>query len=126
MDLMEFECIHCRKAFTGKWFDIGRAYERVHYSSPAALDEVEVADAEGIGVFCSSQCLEAGRGTVMLEQGVAIPAVRPGIGPIEECAKCRKPVDMSHWHLTFTDGCLEDEEASATVLEVAYLAVVCR
>lgn len=125
-DWMEFECMHCGQMFTRKWYDLSRAFERVHFLSPLSLDEVEIEDAEGIGVFCSQQCLDAGRVPVMRDEGVPIPAVRPGIGPIESCAKCSGPVDMSDWHLTYTDGCLEQENDAVNILDVDYAAVVCR
>jgi hypothetical protein len=112
--------------FTRKWYDLSRAFERVHYLSPLSLDEVEIEDAEGIGVFCSQGCLDAGRAPVMNADGVSIPAVRPGIGPIESCAKCSGPVDMSEWHLTYTDGCLEEVHGGVKYLDVDYVAVVCR
>ncbi len=125
-DWMEFECMNCGKMFTRKWYDLSRTYERVHYKSPTLLDEVEIEDAEGIGTFCSQQCLDVGRAPVMRDEGVPIPSARPGIGPVESCAKCSGPVDMSDWHLTYTDGCLEEDCGGVKTLEVDYLAVVCR
>lgn len=112
--------------FPETWYDLSRALERVHYKSPWSLDEVEVQASEGIGVFCSQLCLDAGREAVMNASGVPIPAVRPGIGPVESCAKCARPVDMSDWHLTYTDGCLEEKGDEVRVIAVDYVAVVCR
>ena len=123
---MDFECMTCGTMFERRWFDIGRSFQRVHFRSPGALDEIEVADAEGIGVFCSQDCLDAGRASLMQEQGVPIPSVRPGLGPVEKCAKCAGPVDMSAWHLTYTDGEYEEEKNGVRAIEVDYIAVVCR
>lgn len=123
---MDFECMTCGKMFERRWFDIGRSYERVHFRSPGAPDEVEVADAEGIGVFCSQSCLDAGRAGLMKKQGVPIPSIRPGIGPVEQCAKCEGPVDMSAWHLTHTDGEYQEEPGFVRSIDFDYLAVVCR
>ena len=123
---MDFECMICGKMFEERWFDIGRAFERVHFRSPDALDEVEVSFADGIGVFCSQGCLDAGRATLMQEEGVPIPSVRPGIGPVEQCARCAGPVDMSDWHLTYTDGQYLENQGGVRVIEIDYIAVACR
>jgi hypothetical protein len=123
---MTFECMACGRMFERRWFDISREYERVHYKSPGALDEVEISRAESVGVFCSQACLNVGRGGVMQKQRVPIPPVRPGIGPVETCAKCSGPVDMSDWHLTYTNGECEEQEFSVSVLELDYVAVVCK
>jgi hypothetical protein len=126
--LMDFECMLCRQLFEQRWFDLARSLERVHFRSPEAFDEVEVSDAESVGVFCSSGCLQAGRAQLMQDQGVPIPSVRPGIGPLEQCAKCHRPVDMSAWHLTYTE-CESLEEVGRfgiQTIELGYVAVVCR
>lgn len=125
-ECMDFECMTCGKMFEWRWFDIGRSFERVHFSSPDALDQVEISGAESIGIFCSRGCLDARRLAVMQEQGVPIPARRPGIGPVEHCAKCAGPVDMSDWHLTYTDGVYQDEQVGVRTVELDYIAVVCR
>jgi len=126
-DYMEFECMACSKMFSRLWFDISRSYDRVHYKHPRAPDEVEVSMSEGIGIFCSAACLEASRDRVMRDQGVLIPRVRPGIEPIECCAKCAGPVDMSDWHLTFSEALLEEQaHARVGTHEFEYLAVVCK
>lgn len=123
---MEFECMHCRNMFTRKWYDLSKAFERVHYLSPLSLDEVKIEGSDSIGVFCMQECLDAGRAALMNTEGVPIPAIRPGIGPVESCAKCLGPVDMSDWHLTYTEGCLMEEREEVKILEVDYVAVVCR
>jgi DNA-directed RNA polymerase subunit N (RpoN/RPB10) len=126
-EYMDFECMTCGKLFERRWFGLDRAFERVHFQSPTGYDEVEVADAEGIGVYCSRGCLNAGRPVLMKEEGVPIPPVRPGMGPIERCAKCAGPVDTSDWHLTYTDS--ENEETQPVCvqpIEVDYVARVCR
>lgn len=127
-NLMDFECMSCSKLFEQRWFDLGRSFERVHFRSPESFDEVEVGGAEGVGVFCSSGCLRAGRTGLMLDEGVPIPSIRPGIGPVEQCAKCRRPVDMSAWHLTYTEGeyLEEDGRFGIQTVDMQYVALVCR
>lgn len=124
---MTFECMHCCKLFARRWFDIGAGFERLHYNAHSGYSEIEVDDAEGIGVFCSRACLESGRTQVMATQGVPIPRVRPGLGPIEICAMCNGVVDLREWHCTYTDGQLEEQpDETVEVMELDYVAVVCR
>lgn len=125
-DVMEFECETCEVMFRDRLFEIAREYERVIFSSPARLDEVEIKDSENIANFCCSKCLDSGRSSVMAAQRVPIPAERPGIGPIESCAKCSGPVDMSDWHLTFVESEVDTSGSGFRPIDVKYLAVVCR
>lgn len=125
-DLMEFECRACGTVFSGVWFHLTRSLERVHFDGPTDIPEVETSQAEGLAEFCSQSCLETGERAVMAQQRVPIPAIRPNIGPIEACAKCSGPVDTSDWHLTFTEGSLEELPFGSAVLELDYVAVVCR
>jgi hypothetical protein len=127
MSSTEFECMHCEKLFRGELFDIGKAYERVIYPSSGDLPVVDVQDAHEVGSFCSEVCRSLGRETLMRGEGVPIPRVRPDIGPVESCAKCGKPVDMSTWHLTYTEARTEElTPGTFTIHDLEYLAVVCR
>ncbi|TCG02932.1 hypothetical protein BZM27_52185 [Paraburkholderia steynii] len=61
----------------------------------------------------------------MASEGV--PIRRVGTTPIEMCAKCGGPVDMSEFHLAY----LEDESKieglfQARTVSLDYLAVICR
>lgn len=116
----------CSKMFSSVWYDIGSRRERVIFSSPRALDEIEVLSAEGIGVFCSADCHQAGRSEVMRDQGVPIPSVPPDLGPVERCAKCKGPVDMSDWHLMYTEGVIKETSSGIAALRESLLAVVCK
>ena len=123
---MEFECETCGAMFRDRLFGVSRAYERVIFSSPDALEEVHTGYSECIANFCSSACLARGRSAAMRAQCVPIPAVRPGIGPVEACAKCKGPVDMSDWHLTFLEDEIDTSLNRFQPLNVDYIAVVCR
>lgn len=50
----------------------------------------------------------------------------PNIGPVEACAKCEGPVDMSDWPLTFTECHMKETGGGLVTREFAYLAVVCK
>lgn len=123
---MEFECECCGNMFRDRLFDISREYGRVHFRSPPIFDEVEIHGAESIANFCSNDCRTKKRQAVMTAQRVPIPTVRPSLGPVETCAKCSGPVDMSAWHLTFLEGLYDTSCDSCRPIEVDYLAVVCR
>lgn len=56
-----------------------------------------------------------------------VPIRRPGIGPVESCAKCGGPVDMSEFHLTYIeDEGIDDGLSVSRTINVEYLAVVCK
>jgi hypothetical protein len=74
--------------------------------------------------YCSERCREARLETVMARE--AVPIRRPGLGPIELCAKCRSPVDMSRLHLTYLETKYIDEQGAFTPVDADYLAVLCR
>lgn len=123
---MDFECMSCSKMFSSVWYDVGRRRERVIFNSPQALDEIEVLSADGIGVFCSADCHQAGRSDVMREEGVPIPSAAPDLGPVERCAKCKGPVDMSDWHLMYTEGVMKETSSGVAALRESLLAAVCK
>jgi hypothetical protein len=104
---MNFECMDCCKLF-----DISAGFERLHYNPQSGYSEIVVDDAEGIGVFCSRACLESGRIQVMATQGVPIPRVCPGLGPIETCATCEGVVDLSEWHRTYATANLKSSRTA--------------
>lgn len=53
------------------------------------------------------------------------PISHPGIGPVEVCARCQGPVDMTRFHLTYLASAALNEGFSMRSLEIDYLAVVC-
>ncbi len=123
---IHFECMNCERSFSDRWFEVGRSFERVRFNRPTAMNEVEITDADGIGVFCSRDCRDSCRGALMQNEQVPVPSDRPGIEPVERCAKCTGPVDMSDWHLTYTEGECEEIEFGVRVNDFDYVAVVCR
>jgi hypothetical protein len=127
-DVMEFECMNCGTMFRDRLFDITREYDRVIYRRPPALDEVAIECSEGIGGFCSASCREAGRSAVMTRERVPVlaPPERPGINPVEICARCKGPVDMSDWHLTYLENEFDTSTDSFTIHDLKYTAVLCK
>ena len=123
---MDNECTACRGMFGPVLFDVTRAFERVCFYPAPRAPEVDTTDAEGIGIYCSAGCRQMALPALMLVENVPILAVRPDIGPIEVCAKCKGLVDMAAFHLTYTEcQTREDGDGTATTLGLNYLAVVC-
>lgn len=123
---MDIECWACGRMFGPVMFDVTRAFERVCFYPAPRVPEVDITDAEGIGIYCSACCRQMALPALMLVEDVPIPAVRPDIGPIETCAKCKGPVDMAAFHLTYTEcETQENGDGTATTLGLNYLAVVC-
>ncbi len=120
---MSFECVQCGKSFHHKLFDIARAFERIDYSTE--IPSIDVKGSECLAEYCSAACRELGRDAAMRHQGVQLRSV--GIGPVENCALCLKPVDMSAFHLTYTENDMTVMSFySLQPTNARYLAVLCR
>jgi hypothetical protein len=119
---MTYQCVTCRTIFDNPVFEIVREWERVDYAEVMPCFEIE--SSEAIECYCSSTCMDARTPEVMKREDT--PIRRPGIGPIELCARCQGVVDMSHFHLTYlkSKGVWKDGEFDTP--EIDYLAVLCR
>jgi hypothetical protein len=105
-------------------WSLDRAHERTEFMEP--LPEVEIIDSCAVDCFCSRECLDAGLAAAMARQRVPIPASPACIGPVETCAVCRKPVDMTQFHLALgTSQCQELETIGMQPVWYEPLAVVC-
>ena len=122
-DEMEIECMSCGSMFRGTLYAVDREVKRVAFDA-SDVPTVHVKESEDIGSLCSVDCRERGRDAVMKAEGV--PIRRPGIGPIESCAKCGRPVDMTNWHRTYLDHDLRFSGSIGQTLRIDYLAVLCR
>lgn len=119
----EYECFTCRRRFHSAVFSISREWNRVHYDS--VVPEVEITGSEGLECYCSEACAASRRSLVMANESV--PISYPDIGPVETCSKCRAPVDMAEFHVTYLES--YDVHRGANALETVrlkYLAVLCR
>lgn len=123
---MDFWCMTCGSRFERMLFDVSRAQEKVHFYEGGRVPEVETVYAEGIGVYCSSECRAIGLSGLMSAERVPLPAVPPGIGPVELCARCNGPVDMTTSHITYSQCAVAFDGCVAAVHTFDYLAVVCK
>ena len=94
-----YECYACDRAFRSRVFSLNRQFERVTFGSPMPIVSVEHAD--GLACYCSASCMNLHYPREMVKQQVPIPALQPDVGPVEVCAICKGPVDMTRLHLTF-------------------------
>jgi hypothetical protein len=117
------ECFHCRQIFKSPIFETACEWNRVVYSD--GLPSVEIEEHQWLEQYCSEGCRNARLDVVMAREDV--PIRRPGLGPIELCAKCRRPVDMSRLHLTYLETrYFIDEHDGLTPVDADYLAVLCQ
>lgn len=123
LDDESYRCFTCNAVFRGRVFEIAREWERTHFSS--TIPEVEIVDAYGLECYCSQTCLDARRDMVMAAEAVPIRRV-DGIGPVNPCANCGGPVDMTEFHLAYAGMCSDMRGAMALTVDVDYLAVLCK
>lgn len=120
---LDFYYSHCDTPFRGTVWSLDRAHERAHFLEP--LPEVEITDSSSIDCFCSQQCLALGVAAAMAREQVPVPALKADIGPIETCAICRAPVDMSEFHLAYSMSQCQEAGWMMQPLWYDCLAVVC-
>lgn len=123
-----FVCTVCEKPFRSPIFSINKAFERTIFMKGDAMPEVEVIRSQGIESCCSSECLEVARERALEKENVR--ATFPDIGPIELCSCCGKPVDMTEFHLTWSEdesNCYEGQFIDVLQpVNVQVLAVACQ
>ncbi|SAK89717.1 hypothetical protein AWB78_04747 [Caballeronia calidae] len=121
LDSDSYQCFTCDRIFKGRVFEIAREWERVHFSE--SIPEVEIEDSWGLECYCSQLCANLRLEEVMAREGV--PIRHPDIGPIEPCSKCGAPIDMTQFHLTYVESCVDMHGFVAQPVDTACLAVVC-
>lgn len=123
-----YTCMVCEKHFRSPLYEIARGYERTIFFDGDRMPEVEPIDSEGIGTYCSIGCFNQDRDKLLVKENVR--ATFPGIGPVEVCSRCGKPVDMAQFHLAWTEEKLNCQWGQfIDVLQPIYaqsLAVVCQ
>jgi len=125
---IEFDCATCGPKIGFALFDVAREYERMRYSGPTESDDVEidVSSAASIAIYCSKVCRDQGRPVVMSEMRICPSIQPPSFGPVEVCARCAGPVDMSDWHLAILESDTNTTALPFKPVEVEYIAVICR
>lgn len=118
-------CATCGARFRSPSFDIAREFERTIFYEHGRDPEVEIIGSETIGQFCSEHCRSESRDALLRKEDVR--ATHPGIGPLEFCSRCKAPVDMTRFHLTYVEYSLSGDWGSmvAHTSDVVPLAIVC-
>lgn len=123
-----YACMVCETHFRSPLYEIARGYERTIFFDGDRMPEVEPISSNGIGIYCSAACLNQDRDKLLVKENVR--ATFPGIGPIEVCSRCGRPVDMAQFHLSWTEEELSCQWGQfIDVLQPIYvqsLAVVCQ
>ncbi|SAK91320.1 hypothetical protein AWB78_04910 [Caballeronia calidae] len=120
----EFECYSCGTVFKGIVLGVTVQWERVYYMRDTRM--VAAKNSFRWECYCSTKCREARLKQAMRALEVPIPAVPPGLGPIEVCARCRGPVDMTQFHRAYVEDEVETDGVNSNPIDVNYLAVVCK
>lgn len=125
---INFECTFCGSLVGDALFDVAREYERMRYkdSSDGFEVAIDISTSESLAGFCSKLCRHQGGASVMATMRIRVPNQRPAFGPIEVCARCGGPVDMSDWHLVFLESDTNTKWTLVEPDEIEYIAVVCR
>lgn len=125
---IKFHCACCGPKTGYALFDIAREFERMQYQDQpnTPVVEIEVSSAESVAIFCSKICRDRGGPAILAGQRIRVPKTRPALGPIEICARCGYPVDMSDWHLVFLESDTNATGTPGKPDEVEYIGVLCR
>ncbi|MGZ8220877.1 MAG: hypothetical protein ACXWT0_04425 [Methylobacter sp.] len=126
-------CDHCQNELSDYRFYLDRNVQFFSYSGMVDADgiaehiQATVLYSENVNHFCSASCSDASVAQILHSLGLKL--LPPGIGPVETCAKCNGPVDMTAPHVAYS--LLEATRVSKpwlTQLKVhnhAFLCVVC-
>jgi hypothetical protein len=100
-----FDCDECDGAFKKTIFGFDWRFQRVKFGAKGCF--IDVDEFDGLGVYCSEHCMRVHFPKEMAVHGIPVPPHRPDVGPVEVCALCERPVDMTRYHLAF---CLDEWE----------------
>jgi hypothetical protein len=118
-----FFCYSCEVRITAALHALSRSRQRVHFDTE--MPEIETSQAECLSYYCGHPCMGTHLPGVMASERVPVPEHPPGIGPIEACAVCKGPVDMSLFHLAYTKSHELHKSGDIQVLEAYEIAVMC-
>lgn len=124
-------CDLCGEALDAFHHSLDRLIEQLSYPPPdetgEALISARVLFAESLEKYCCAPC--ASEGISQVFKACKLRLSFPGAGPIEACARCGAPVDLSQPHVVYQHMVLtETRQPWLTQIEpheVIVLAVVC-
>jgi hypothetical protein len=94
-------CDHCGAALHAKYWSFDRNIEQFSYTESSGKVEttINIILCECLHAYCSEACANTAVQEAMAERGLF--NLYPGGGPIELCAECSKPVDMTKPHVAY-------------------------
>lgn len=94
-------CHNCLTHLQAHYWSLDRNIEQVTYdtSGGEVVATINVKESQGISVACSAACADDMVADAMAARGYKY--LHPGDGPVEPCAKCGKPVDLTSPHVTY-------------------------
>lgn len=97
------ECDACGVSLTARYWTFDRLVERVDYNrpgdTPSSSATVTVLRSETLEQMCSEDCARLVAFLRLAERGLRQGEC--GTGPIEVCAKCGGPVDLTQSHVAY-------------------------
>ena len=98
-------CDHCQNGLCDYRFYLDRNVQLFSYSGMVDADgiaehiQATVLYSDSVNYFCSVGCADASVQKILHSLGLKL--LPPGIGPVETCAKCNGPVDMTAPHVAY-------------------------
>lgn len=96
-------CDICEVRLGARYWSFDRQVEQFVYDrvgdTPGECATVTVLHSEALGIFCCRDCAWLAALLGLAERGLKI--VECGAGPIETCAKCNGPVDLTKPHALY-------------------------
>jgi hypothetical protein len=124
-------CDTCMTPLTDRYWSFDRQVEQFVYDqpghTPAECASVTVLRSEPLGFYCGRGCAFPAALLLLAERGLR--STECGAGPIETCAKCGGPVDLTKPHVLYQ--LMDQTETrkpwliSIQPLELESLAYVC-
>lgn len=99
-------CDHCQNDLSDYRFYLDRNVQFFSYSGMDDSDgiaehiQATVLYSDSISHFCNASCVDISVPKILGSLGLKI--LPPGIGPVETCAKCNGPVDMTAPHIAYS------------------------
>jgi hypothetical protein len=128
------QCDHCRTALPDHRFYLDRNVQYFSYLGRLDADgiaehiQAAVLYSESLNHFCSGGCADASVPQILESLGLKI--LPPGTGPVETCAKCNGPIDMTAPHVVYSlleaTKVIEPWMTSLKVHNHEFLCVVCQ
>lgn len=116
-------CYSCALKIEGRLYALTRSRQRVHFLP--SMPEIETRQAECLSYYCGQRCMDGHLPGVMEAERVPVADHPVGIGPVESCAVCKGPVDMTEFHLAYTKTEELHKTGGVQVLGGYEIAVLC-